>query len=360
MTALRGGPKANIRDVAALAGVSHMTVSRVLNEHPSISPGTRERVLEAIRELNYRPNSAARALASRKSSRIGVVVDSVMEFGPSSTLRAIEDAAHDRGYTVSSIAVSADRAITAHDALMNLMTIGIDALCLITPRTSSVDLLREVSSGIPTLVVKAEPEDDLLTVSVDQGMGASLAAQHLIDLGHREMLHLAGPLDWLDARGRAHEWRQHLEREGLPAREPVVGDWTSDFGYAFGSTVDPDFTAVFSANDRMALGLIHAFHERGIRVPEDVSVVGFDDVPDARHFLPPLTTVRQDFAALGLLSVATLLAELEGNEVQRRSLIEPELVVRASTAPPRRLLEAPPTHLPTDNVNGNMSLHEEL
>ena len=328
------GQKPNIRQVATLAGVSHMTVSRVLNDHPSIAPATRERVLDAMRELNYRPNGAARALASRKTNRLGVVVDSVIEFGPGSTLRAIEDAAHDRGYTVSSIALASDRPMTAQDALLNLMGIGIDALCLITPRTSSIDLLREVSSGIPTLVVKAEPEDDFFTVSVDQKLGAALAAQHLIDLGHREMLHLAGPLDWLDARGREREWREHLERAGLRPRPAVVGDWTSDSGYEFGMAVAPDFTAVFAANDQMALGLLHAFHQRGIRVPEDVSVVGFDDVPDARHFLPPLTTVRQDFRALGALSVATLLAELEGDEVQRRTLLEPEFIVRASTAPP--------------------------
>jgi DNA-binding LacI/PurR family transcriptional regulator len=292
-------------------------------------------VLEAMRQLNFTPNSAARALASRKTNRIGVVVDSVIEFGPGSTLRAIEDAAHDRGYTVSSVAVSADRSITAHDALVSLVAIGIDALCLITPRTSSIDLLREVSNGIPTLVVKAEPEDDFYTVSVDQKQGAALAAQHLIDLGHRRILHLSGPLDWLDARARDREWHAHLERAGLPARPSVVGDWSSDSGYALGSGIELDVTAVFAANDQMALGLIHGFHQRGIRVPEDVSVVGFDDVPDARHFLPPLTTVRQDFRALGTLSVATLLAALEGGEVPLRTLLEPELVVRASTAPPR-------------------------
>jgi DNA-binding LacI/PurR family transcriptional regulator len=142
-------------------------------------------------------------------------------------------------------------------------------------------------------------------------------------------------LDWLDARERERAWHEHLAAAGLPARESAVGDWTSDWGYAFGRDVDVDFTAVFAANDQMALGLIHALHERGIRVPDDVSVVGFDDVPDARHFLPPLTTVRQDFRALGSLSVATLLAELEGDDVLRRTLLEPELIVRESTAPPR-------------------------
>jgi DNA-binding LacI/PurR family transcriptional regulator len=324
----------NIRQVATLAGVSHTTVSRVLNDHASIAPATRERVLEAIRQLDYTPNSAARALATRRTNRLGVIVDSVTEFGPGSSLRAIEDAAHDRGYTVSAIAVSAERTVTAHDALSDLMAIGIDALCLITPRLSSVDLLREAANGIPTLVVKAEPDDHFFTVSVDQGMGAALAAQHLIGLGHRELLHLAGPLDWLDARSREHEWHNQLALAGITARDSVVGDWTSDSGYAFGRTVDPDFTAVFAGNDQMALGLIHALHERGIRVPEDVSVVGFDDMPEARHFLPPLTTIRQDFRALGRLSVERVLAELEGVDVPPRALLQPELVVRASTAPP--------------------------
>ena len=330
-----GGPKPNIRQVATLAGVSHMTVSRVLNNYPSITPATRERVLEAMRQLNYRPNAAARALATSKTHRIGVVVDSVSEYGPRSTLRGIEDAAQDRGYTVSSIAVSEDRAVTAHDALESLLGVGIDALCLITPRTSSIDLLREVSSGVPSLVVKAEPEDDFFTVAVDQAMGTALAAQHLIDLGHREIVHLAGPLDWLDARARDREWHAQLELAGLPARPSISGDWTSDSGYAFGRDTELDFSAVFAANDQMALGVIHAFHERGIRVPEDVSVVGFDDLPDASHFLPPLTTVRQDFHALGTLSVATLLTELESDDVPRRTLLEPELIVRASTSPPR-------------------------
>lgn len=335
MSATTGGRKPNIREVATLAGVSHMTVSRVLNDHPSIAPATRERVLEVMQQLNYRPNSAARALATRKTNRIGVVVDSVGEYGPANTLRAIEDAAHDRGYTVSSIAMSSDRTLTPHDALVSLMAIGIDALCLITPRTSSIDLLREVSTGIPTLVVKAEPEDDFFTVSVNQSRGSELAARHLIDLGHRDMVHLAGPLDWLDARGREREWHAQLAAADLPARPAAVGDWTADSGYDFGRTAELDFTAVFAANDQVALGLLHAFHERGIRVPEDVSIVGFDDMPESRHFLPPLTTVRQDFRALGLTSVTTLLAELEGDDVPRRTLLEPQLVVRASTAPPR-------------------------
>lgn len=335
MSTAAGGAKANIRQVAALAGVSHMTVSRVLNGHPSIAPATREKVLAAIRELDYRPNSAARALATRRSNRIGVIVESVVEFGPGSTARAIEDAAHERGYTVSTIAV--DRTVTADEALASLRSIGIDALCLITPRADSVEVVREASRDLPTLVVAAEPEEGLYSAAVDQRLGARLALEHLVELGHRDILHLAGPLDWLDARAREQEWREFLGSRGLPLRPVAVGDWTSDSGFEFGRSLAgmPEFTAVFAANDRMALGLVHALHEAGIRVPQDVSVVGFDDLPDARHFLPPLTTVRQDFRALGSLAVDTLLAELEGSEVPEHSLITPHLIVRASTARPR-------------------------
>ncbi|MDH6181921.1 DNA-binding LacI/PurR family transcriptional regulator [Microbacteriaceae bacterium SG_E_30_P1] len=335
MASAGDGQKPNIRHVARLAGVSHTTVSRVINDHPRIAPETRERVLGIMRELNYRPNSAARALANRRTHRIGVIVDSVVEFGPGSTVRAIEEAAHERGYTVSTIAV--DDRVSTSDALGTLDAIGVDGLCLITPRSSSVESLRSGALDVPALVVGPEPEPDFFTVSVDQRRGARLAVEHLIELGHRDILHLAGPLDWLDARARASEWTRCMTEAGLRPRPVVVGDWTSDSGYAFGRslTTMPAFTAVFAANDRMALGLIHALHEQGIRVPDDISVIGFDDLPDARHFLPPLTTVSQDFRSLGVLSMETLLAAIERRDAPDRGLIEPHLVVRNSTAAPR-------------------------
>ncbi len=333
-----GDRKVSMREVASLAGVSHQTVSRVINGHPNIKSDTRERVLRVIESVNYRPNSAARALASRRSNRIGVLVDSAMQYGPNSTLRAVEDVARATGFSVSSITVSEDRAISAHAAAEHLMSQGIDALCVIAPRSSSVDLLREISEGLPTLVVKAEPDESFLTVSVDQHLGATLAVDHLIRLGHRDILHVAGPLDWLDARGRERGWRERMQGEGLSVRDPVVGDWTADFGYEFAHSLDPmpAFTAIFAGNDQMALGVLHGLHEIGVRVPEDVSVVGFDDIPEARHFQPPLTTVRQDFHAVGQRSIESLLAVVQGREAPRWSLIVPELVVRKSTAPPRR------------------------
>lgn len=328
-----------MREVAKLAGVSHQTVSRVINGHPSIRPATRDRVMRVIKETNYRPNIAARALATRRSARIGVLIDSAMAYGPNSTVRAVEEFAREAGYSVSSITVSNDRAISPNDALEHLMAQVIDALCIVAPRASSVDLLRTPMRDLPTLVVKAEPDDSFLTASVDQVGGAALAVDHLIGLGHQRILHLAGPLDWFDSRGRLRGWQASVAKAGLEELPAVEGDWTADFGYQYALALPNtlDFTAVFAANDQMALGLLHGLRERGIRVPDDVSVVGFDDLPETRHFSPPLTTVSQDFQALGRRSVEVLLAALHDEEPPGTTVIAPELIVRESTSAPRSL-----------------------
>ncbi|HEY1105313.1 MAG TPA: LacI family DNA-binding transcriptional regulator [Agromyces sp.] len=335
--ATRGWQRPSIYDVAKQAGVSHMTVSRVLNGHPNIREATRQRVLDVIRELDFKPNSAARALATQRTQRIGVIVDSAVEFGPTSTLRGLELAARSAGYSVTSVAMQDDANLTPEAAVGHLVAEGIDALCIVAPRSSSVSALRRISIDVPVLVVKAAKDPSFLTVSVDQQLGTTLAVDHLVALGHRDILHISGPLDWLEARGRERAFHARIEQWGLKERPVVVGDWTADFGYdyAVGLKGVPEYTAVFVANDEMAVGVIHGFHDRGIRVPDDVSIVGFDDLPLARHVLPPLTTVRQDFHALGAKAMEVLRAALEGREIPQRSKIPSELVVRASTAPPR-------------------------
>ena len=329
----RPGGKTSIYDVAELAGVSHQTVSRVINGHPNIRDATRARVEQAMAEIDYHPSGIARALATSRTRRIGVIVDSPVQYGPSSTVRAIEEAAVEAGYGVNALSGGDDV------DLDRLRIQEIDALCVIAPRYSTLSTLRARASGVPLLLVKADPEHDVLAVAVDQYAGAVHAVDHLLELGHRRILHVGGPRDWADARVRARAYSERLAAEGLDPYPPILGDWTSDFGYRIGKhpTVIPaEVTAVFAANDQMALGLVHGLHERGIRVPSDISVVGFDDLPDARHFLPPLTTVRQDFHALGTLALTTLIDALEGRATPLGRMIEPELVVRASTAPPRR------------------------
>ena len=314
-----------------------MTVSRVLNEYPGIKEATRERVLQAISELNFRPNNAARALASQRTRRIGVMIESAVEYGPGSTLRGIELAARENGYSTTSVALRDDERMTPQGAAELLLDQGIDALCVVAPRSSSVSALRKISISVPVLVVKAEKDPNFLTVSVDQQLGTQLVVDHLVSLGHKDVLHLSGPLDWLEARGRERAFHSRTKSWGMKERPVVVGDWTSDFGYEFarGLTRLPEYTAIFAANDEMAVGVIHGLVENGIRVPEQMSVVGFDDLPVSRHFLPPLTTVRQDFTALGMKAIEVLHAALENREIPQRSKIPAELVVRESTAPPR-------------------------
>lgn len=336
MTGRKPKRRPSMYDVAALAGVSHQTVSRVLNNHPSIRESTRERVLQAINEVNYTPNSIARALATNRSHRIGALVDTPVHYGPNSTLRGFEEAARAVGYTVDAITVSGSSQQTAEAGVEHLLAHGVEALCVIAPRISSEESVRAAIREVPVVVVTAEAVAGRLTAAVDQRAGARLVVEHLVALGHREIRHLAGPRDWLDARAREAEWRAVLTAAGLPVREPVEGDWTADFGfrYASESAEIEGATAIFAANDQMALGILHGLHARGLRVPDDISLVGYDDIPESRHFLPPLTTVRQDFHALGALSVTLLVAALRGDQAPRSAMIPPELVIRESTAPP--------------------------
>ena len=332
----RARRKPSMYDVARLAGVSHQTVSRVLNNHPSIRPSTRDRVLAAIDEVRYTPSPIARALATNRSRRLGVIVDSPVHYGPNTALRGFEEAAREEGYAVDAISIP-DSPDGPGARVEHLLVQGVEALCVIAPRIPSLESVQDVMRDLPVLVVTAGSAPDRLTAAVDQRAGARLAVDHLIKLGHRDILHLAGPVDWLDALARREAWQERLTETGLPLHEPVIGDWTADFGYHYGSQAPEldEATAVFVANDQMALGLLHGLHARGLSVPDDLSVVGFDDIPESRHFLPPLTTVRQDFHALGALSVTLLIAALQGDALPSGDLIMPELVVRESTAAPR-------------------------
>ena len=174
---------------------------------------------------------------------------------------------------------------------------------------------------------------------VDQKLGARLAVAHLISLGHQRIGHVSGPLDWIDGQARVEGWREELAEAGLPDDLLIEGDWSAGSGYRIGQQLaeQRDATAVFVSNDQMALGLLRAFGEKGVRVPEDVSVVGFDDQPESAYFMPPLTTVRQDFEELGKRCMDLMRAQIEEGAAGGTLVVEPELVVRASTAPrPRR------------------------
>lgn len=330
----RGRPP-SIRDVARLAGVSHQTVSRVLNAHPSIRESTKQRVLDAMADLQYRPNRAARALVTSRSRTIGVLAAaSGSYFGPASSIQAIEDAARESGYyiTTSNLRETDRPAIEA--ALDHLMTQSVEGIVVIAPQTRVFDAITQLSISVPFVTMQAGGGVADHSLWVDQVAGARLATRHLIELGHREMRHVAGPQDWIEAEARLHGFLDETAAWGVASAAPIAGDWTADCGYRAGVEICrmPGVTAVFSSNDQMALGLMHALRDAGRDVPGDVSVIGFDNIPEAAHFSPPLTTVRQDFAELGRRCIRMLLSEIDGTEVPRVATVAPELVVRASTA----------------------------
>ncbi len=337
MTATEERPRLPVMaDVARLAGVSHQTVSRVVNRHPSVTPETRARVERAIAQLGYRRNTAARALVTRRSGTLGVVSVDTSHYGPASTLFGVEEAARVAGYFVSFVSLKYVDRSHMRAALDHLMTAGVDGIVVIAPIRAAVDAVAGLSSDVPLVVLEGTDADGVSAVVIDQVHGSRLATGHLLDLGHRTVHHVRGPRDWLEADMRVQGWQAELSARLAPAPEVLVGDWSPQSGYEAGKILaaNPDVTAVFVANDQMAVGLLLALHEAGRSVPGDISVVGFDDIPESAYLIPPLTTVRQDFAEVGRRCLQQLDGIMHG-EVDAHVAIRPKLVVRASAAAPR-------------------------
>lgn len=319
-------------DVAARAGVSGQTVSRVVNGSPRVDPETRTRIESAMAELGYRPHRAARALRTGRTQTIGLVVSTLASVGNSRMLQAVADAAAARGYALTVVTLGADGDVSA--AFERLSDQGVDGAVVLNEATERVREADLRAAGL-TLVVVDSPRDDRFgVIETDHAGGARGAVNHLLGLGHETVHHLAGPAGSFAAVERERGWREALEASGARVTAVVRGDWTSASGFAAASTlVHGDVTAVFAANDQMALGLLRAFAEAGRAVPGDVSVVGFDDVADAADYRPPLTTVHQDFDALGARAVAALVDGIEAGAPAAFETVPTRLVVRASTAP---------------------------
>jgi DNA-binding LacI/PurR family transcriptional regulator len=329
-----------MHDVARLAGVSHQTVSRVLNGHPHVREATRQRVLAAVRQLNYWPNALARGLASKRSRSIGVLSFDAALYGPSSTLLGVQRAAQEQRYAVSVVSLSEqDSPAVVRRAAGLLAEQAVDGVIVIAPSNAAARAVRDLPPGMPTLALEASFGKDMPVVVVDQFAGARLATEHLLALGHQTVWHVTGPRDWPEALLRVEGWRAALSAAGVAAPPPIHGDWSARSGYQAGqrlaATSGP--TAVFAANDQMALGVLHALHEAGINVPEQVSVVGFDDMPEAEFFLPALTTIRQDFDEVGRCGMRAMIEMLDGTgPVAPETRVAPSLIIRASTAAPQR------------------------
>jgi DNA-binding LacI/PurR family transcriptional regulator len=337
-TALPLGRKPNINDVARLAGVSIGTVSRVLNDAPDVNAATRERVRQVIKDIGYRRNRTATALVTSRSTAIGILTDGSPRFGPVGTLMALENVARQKGYGTTVITVEEPYEDSVQKALDSLDDVGVDGIIVIAPVVAMAAAVWNASVRVPVEMIAAGASStpNVFTYSENQELGARLATQHLIDLGHTDIAHLAGSMDWFDGRVRKRGWEAALRGAGLQPGLCLEGDWSPRWAYETGLRLVEEGRvpqAIVAASDHTALGVIRAFAEKGVRVPDDVSIVGFDDIEGSDYFLPPLTTVRQDFPALALASIEVLLGTLEGNDVDRTP-IPPTLVVRASSAPP--------------------------
>lgn len=363
------GRAPSIVDVARRAGVSSQTVSRVVTGAPYVSDKTRAAVLEAMAEVSYTPNAAARALRSGSFGTIGVIVHQLSRTGESRTVEAIVEAARAVGYTVSLVDVEQVSDLAVEAAVARLQHQLIDALVIVRNEIE-VALDLHIPASMPYVVSDARAAEQHDSVGGDQRAGTFEAVHHLLDLGHRTVHHLAGPLNSAPALARQDAWQQALADAGRLVPLPVRGDWLPGSGYQAGTDLlqrradGEDVTAVFAANDEMAVGLMRAAEERGVRIGQDLSLIGFDNIPVAAYLSPPLTTVEQDFPSIGKALVELLMEQIE----RRRSATEPQaqrstritgdagpddlthdageafygrvvparLIVRASTAPPPR------------------------
>ncbi|MCW4456658.1 LacI family DNA-binding transcriptional regulator [Microbacterium sp. MPKO10] len=321
-----------IFDVARLAGVSHQTVSRVLNDLPNVRASTRERVEKAIAQLRYTPSQAARALVTRRSRTLGLIQTGGPDYGPSSTLLYFNEAAREARYAVSIASMLEADAGALRSAAELLLRQNVEALVLIAATASDVASLAHEELGVPLIVVAPHAEGRAASVAIDHYAGARTAVAHLAELGHSDIRHVSGPAQSLEARERIRGWRDELSARGLVANEILTGDWSPASGYQYGRSLgESTATAAFVANDQMALGVIHGLRDSGREVPADFSIVGFDDIPEAAHFSPPLSTVRQDFVSLGHDVMAMVLAQLDDEAAAPRAAIVPDLVERDST-----------------------------
>jgi DNA-binding LacI/PurR family transcriptional regulator len=330
--------RVSMTDVARIAGVSQKTVSRVVNNEPHVTGPVRDRVLAVIAELGFRPNAAARALVTQRSRRIGMVTIGTTLHGPSAILDGVEHAARAAGYFLSVVRTSENSPAELQDAVDQLVAQGVDAIVISEPVDFGHQELR-VPAGVAVLSFDFPNENhrpDELVVGADEAGGARSATEHLLALGHETVWHISGPASWAATRRRIAGWRAALE-DADAAEPPILeADWTPQSGYDAMAAIlhRPGVTAVFAANDQIAIGAMSAIQAAGLRVPEDISVVGFDDISVAAFLNVPLTTVRQDFTEVTRLAMHRLIRTLEGHPpAERHRSVPAQLVTRSSTGP---------------------------
>lgn len=337
--------KVTIHDVAAAAGVSYQTVSRVLNERPDVSEETRERVLRIIQELGYQPSAIARSLTIGRSTTLGVVASGLEYFGPSQTLVGVEHYASQMGYSLLLYLVKDAENGEVDCILDELLSHQVSGIIWTVPEIGGNKAwIPEKIPQLPVPIVftNASPHWEASVVQIDNVLGGRMATEHLLEQGYQHIGVISGPMNWVAAQERLEGWRQVMEENGrtVQAHQIVEGDWSTESGERGFEQLQrqyPQMDALFACNDQMALGVLQVIYRKRLRVPRDLALVGFDDIQSAAYFFPPLTTVRQDLIELGGLAMQTLGRLIENyqkrNTPRQREvlLVPPALIIRNSS-----------------------------
>ena len=327
-----------IKQVAKATGVSTQTVSRVINNRPDVAPETRERILITINELGYQPSALARSLIQQRSYTLGVVTAGLKYIGPSRTLNGITSAAEEADYSLLLKELTSFDTDDVLPIFQALLSRHVDGIIWAVPEVGenrnwvnqqSFDL------NIPIVYLAMEPKQNISAVSIDNYLGGRMAMSHLREQGYQHIAHITGPLDWWEARQRLVAWKDVLREYGLEVRDEhcAEGNWSPESGVqAFEKLLEqyPEMDSIFVANDQMALAVIQVACQKGLRIPEDFAIVGFDNIPESAFFCPPLTTVEQDQYAVGKVAVEETIKIIEAGW-QGLELVEPKSVMLAPT-----------------------------
>ena len=325
---------ANMFDVAEIAKVSHQTVSRVVNNHPSVKAETRERVEAAMIKLGYTPNRAAQTLKTTKSRIIGILASDTHLNGPANIWQNAERAARAADYFSITCSVNPASSKDVAKGIDYLSQLGIDGLIVITPHHETVEQARKALKRIPVISIDSSRGSEKDALKLNNFDDAYRATKHLIELGHKAIFHIAGPASFFEAIDRKAGYETAMIEAKLKPQSQV-GEWSMDSGYEISKNLDYkklNITAVFAASDHLALGVLRDCHERKISVPKDLNIIGFDDLPEAEFAWPPLSTMRQNFQAIGEGAVSLLLNKFNGERLKKSEPLTATLIERTTTA----------------------------
>lgn len=334
--------KVTIKDIARICQVSTQTVSRVLNNRADVAPETRIAVEKVIAELGYQPSALARSLVQQRSYTLGVITAGLQYSGVSLTLNGITKHCEAFNYSLLLKELSSFNVTDIAPTIKSLIANHVEGIIFAAPEIGAN--VQTVQSQLPLVCppivfLKSQPGKRHMTIAVDNYDGARQATEHLLKIGRKKIGLISGPLDWLEARQRWQGWADVLANAGetISDQHWSMGNWSSHSGEAaFAELIQkyPDIDAVFASNDQMALGVLHYASENALRVPEDLAVVGFDDLPESAYFTPSLTTIKHPLRELGMYAVKSLLAQIEGEQEvvpEHMLTLQTELVVRDST-----------------------------